>query len=188
MFTSHSQLKRRTGPNSLNRFEYLQELVTEYQDTDDAEAKYQVLANLGNFAYDPINYTWLLQLNVVDLFLGRRTIAFADGLEEEDEKIKEFSIGGLCNLCLDSRIRQLIQENEGIPLIINCLSSGNVETVMSSITTLMFLTTAETAKVILTESMRTSMKLLSSSSNVCLANLAKVFLQDYFENPKLNVP
>ncbi|KAK9768403.1 hypothetical protein K7432_001004 [Basidiobolus ranarum] len=179
MFTSRSQLERRTGPYSLNRFEYLQELVTEYQDTDDTEAKHQVLANLANFAYDPINFTWLLQLNVVDLFL--------DALEEEEEQIKEFAMGGICNLCLDHRIRSHIFENDGLPLIINCLSSESVETVKSSITTLMYLTTAETSKVILTESLKNSMKLLSSSSNVCLANLAKIFLSDYFENSKLHI-
>jgi len=30
-----------------------------------------VLANLSNFAYDPINYEYLRQLNVIDLFLGK---------------------------------------------------------------------------------------------------------------------
>ena len=35
------------------------------------ESKLQVLANLANFAYDPINYEHLRKLNVVDLFLGK---------------------------------------------------------------------------------------------------------------------
>lgn len=35
-----------------------------------AESKLQILANLTNFAYDPINYEHLRKLNVVDLFLG----------------------------------------------------------------------------------------------------------------------
>lgn len=36
-----------------------------------SDAKSQVLANLANFAYDPINYTHLRKLNVAELFLGK---------------------------------------------------------------------------------------------------------------------
>lgn len=38
------------------------------------EAKQQVLANLANFAYDPINFNMLWDLKVVDLFLGKKKI------------------------------------------------------------------------------------------------------------------
>lgn len=34
------------------------------------DAKCQVLANLANFSYDPINYPHLQKLNVAELFLG----------------------------------------------------------------------------------------------------------------------
>lgn len=34
------------------------------------------MANLANFAYDPINYDYFLQLNVVDLFLGESSILY----------------------------------------------------------------------------------------------------------------
>ena len=34
-------------------------------------AKVQILANLANFSYDPINYGHLRKLNVIDLFLGK---------------------------------------------------------------------------------------------------------------------
>lgn len=34
------------------------------------EAKEQVLANLANFAYDPINYEYMRALKIPDLFLG----------------------------------------------------------------------------------------------------------------------
>ena len=33
--------------------------------------KRQVLANLANFSYDPINYQFLRRLKVIDLFLGK---------------------------------------------------------------------------------------------------------------------
>ena len=35
-------------------------------------AKEEILANLANFAYDPINYDHFRKLNVVDLFMGKR--------------------------------------------------------------------------------------------------------------------
>lgn len=50
-----------------------------------ADAKEQVLANLANFAYDPSNYQYLRQLQVLDLFL--------DSLSEENENLVEFAIG-----------------------------------------------------------------------------------------------
>ena len=34
MFTSQASIDRKTGPDNLGRFEYLQALVTEFQDTD----------------------------------------------------------------------------------------------------------------------------------------------------------
>jgi len=36
-----------------------------------SESKLQVLANLANFAYDPVNYDYIRRLNVIDLFLGK---------------------------------------------------------------------------------------------------------------------
>lgn len=50
-----------------------------------ADAKEQVLANLANFAYDPSNYQYLRQLQVLDLFL--------DSLSEENETLVKFAIG-----------------------------------------------------------------------------------------------
>lgn len=53
-------------------------------------AKEQVLANLANFAYDPINYGFLKSLHVIDLFL--------DQLSETNPKLVQYAVGGLCNL------------------------------------------------------------------------------------------
>ncbi|KAF7477916.1 armadillo repeat-containing protein 7 isoform X4 [Marmota monax] len=68
----------------VGRLGYLQALVTEFQETESQDAKEQVLANLANFAYDPSNYQYLRQLQVVDLFL--------DSLSEENETLVEFAI------------------------------------------------------------------------------------------------
>lgn len=51
-----------------------------------------MLANLANFAYDPINYEFLRKLSVIDLFL--------DQLSEENVHFVQFGLGGLCNLAL----------------------------------------------------------------------------------------
>jgi hypothetical protein len=56
------------------------------------EAKEQILANLANFAYDPINYDTLFELHVPDLFI--------DALDEPNPKFFEFAIAGICNCCL----------------------------------------------------------------------------------------
>ncbi|PKY38496.1 ARM repeat-containing protein [Rhizophagus irregularis] len=174
MFSTRRQLERRTGKSGTPRFEYLEELVNEYQNTNDQEAKYQVLAILANFAYDPINYDWLLQLNVVDLFL--------DTLSEPDEKLKEFGLGGLCNLCLETRNKEHIIDNGGIPMIIDCLSNENLNTQLSAITTLIFLITPKSEQFILTEHVKEEIIKLLQCDSVCVKNLATIFLEDYFSS------
>ena len=72
MFSSKEYLEKKTGAWGVGRFKYLQALVTEFQDTSKKENKLQVLANLANFAYDPINYDYFRQLNILDLFLGEK--------------------------------------------------------------------------------------------------------------------
>ena len=104
MFSTRADLARRTGPHGVGRFPYLQRLVGEYQDTDSADARRQVLANLANFAYDPVNYEYLRALNVLDAFL--------DCLSESDADLVEFAMAGLCNLCLDRANKSHILAND----------------------------------------------------------------------------
>lgn len=171
MFSSKSYLEKKTGPYGVGRFSYLQQLVTEYQNTDDCETKQQVMANLANFAYDPINYEYLRTLNVLDLFL--------DGLEESDEKLVEFAVGGICNASCDKDNKKHILENGGIKLIIKCLSRYTEETVLSAITSLMYLVTPESKMEITCVPVVECMLRLSKSKNKKLKNLATVFLEDY---------
>lgn len=58
-----------------------------------SDAKCQVLANLANFAYDPINYGYIRDVGVLDIFLHVVK-------NETDEKLLRFAIAGICNLCL----------------------------------------------------------------------------------------
>lgn len=165
-------MQARRGPAAeSDRFEYLQTLVTEFQDTDSQEAKEQVLANLANFAYDPQNYGHLRQLQVIDLFL--------DMLTEDSETLVEFGIGGLCNLCLDKANKDSIVQAGGIAQVIQCLSSANEETVLSAITTLMYLCTASTHEQISALPVVECMLRFSLSANRRISNLAHIFLEDY---------
>ncbi|RVW39399.1 Armadillo repeat-containing protein 7 [Vitis vinifera] len=83
-----------------------------------AETKERIAANLANFAYDPFNYNFLRQLNVLELFL--------DCITEPNEKLVEFGVGGICNSCADPENAAVITNCGGIPLIIQCLSSPAV--------------------------------------------------------------
>ena len=171
MFSTKEMLVKKTGPYGIGRFSFLQSLVTEFQDTTSEEAKIQVLANLANFAYDPINYEYLRQLCVIDLFL--------DCLSETNQQMIEYAIGGLCNLCLDKDNKEYILGNDGVKQVLTCLSNSNEETVLSAITTLMFLVTPESKADITAPPVIDAMLQLSASKNPRLSNLATVFLEDY---------
>ncbi|KAK1163900.1 armadillo repeat-containing protein 7 [Acipenser oxyrinchus oxyrinchus] len=160
-----------SGSQGSDRFEYLQALVTEFQDTDSQEAKEQVLANLANFSYDPANYEHLRRLQVPDLFL--------DMLTEDQENLVEYGMGGLCNLCLDKVNKAYILQNRGVELVTGCLSSPREETVLSAITALMYLVTPAARSQITAPPVVECMLRFSLSENKRLSNLAEVFLQDY---------
>lgn len=161
---------KRGSSEGSDRFEYLQSLVTEFQDTDSEESKEQVLANLANFAYDPGNIDFLKELQVPDLFM--------DMLTEENENFVEFGMGGLCNLSMDPECRDIILQSRGISLVTSCLSSRREETVLSAITTLMNLLTPSSRSDVTDQAIVQCMLRFSLSESPRLRNLAAVFLQD----------
>ncbi|XP_072312969.1 armadillo repeat-containing protein 7 [Eucyclogobius newberryi] len=163
-------MSRKGSAEGSDRFEYLQTLVTEFQDTDSKEAKEQVLANLANFSYDPKNYDHLRDLQVIDLFL--------DMLTEENDNFVEFGMGGLCNLSMVPEFRGFILQNDGINLVTNCLSSQNEETILSAITLLMNLITTDSRSEITQPGILHCLLRFSLSESPRLRNLASVFLQD----------
>ncbi|GAB1607160.1 armadillo repeat-containing protein 7-like [Argonauta hians] len=176
MLSNYDHLQKKTGENGIGRLPYLQSLVTEFEETTSQGAKQEVLANLANFAYDPINYGYFTQLNVVDMFL--------DSLEEEDEKLVEFAAAGLCNCCLDERTQQLILQNGGVSLLKkHCLSGVNEETVISALTCLLYLSTnADSSKDILSEEFVQQIVKWSTDTNTRIRNLATIFKEDYIQN------
>uniref|UniRef100_A0A023F0R4 Armadillo repeat-containing protein 7 n=1 Tax=Triatoma infestans TaxID=30076 RepID=A0A023F0R4_TRIIF len=172
MFSTKEYLKKRTGKNKVERYDFLKLLVEEFNTTKSLEAKQQVLANLANFAYDPINYEFLRNLSVIELFLQQ--------LDSKDENIVEYAVAGICNICLDFTNKDYIIDTPGgIEAIIDCLSSRNEETVISSLTILIFLITPKSKNRIVTPSTIEYIVAFSRNPNKRIQNLAKIFLLDY---------
>ena len=75
MYSTPCSLARRTGKFDVNRPTYLKQLAEEYECKSTSEdKKLQVLANLGNFAYDPINYEYIRRFNILDIFILAKKI------------------------------------------------------------------------------------------------------------------
>lgn len=173
MFSTKARLIKRTGKNGIGRYDFLKLLATEYKTTKSRDAKEQVLANLANFAYDPINYGYIRQLQIIDIFLN--------ALSENNPKLVRFAIGGTCNLCLDAINKIYILRNRGVELVSSLLSSQDEDIVLSAISTLMFLITPESRNEITSAEIIKSMLKFSCDTNIRIKNLAIIFLSDYCE-------
>ncbi|XXG86098.1 hypothetical protein AAC387_Pa11g1059 [Persea americana] len=172
MFTNNKRQRERTGKYGTPRLQYLQELVAQFQNTTDEESKERIAANLSNFAYDPYNYSFLRQLNVLELFL--------DCLTEPNEKLVEFGAGGICNSCIDPANAAIITQCGGIPLIIQCLSSPVRNTVNSALGALYYLCNPATKEDILKpEVIEVIQKYAANTLSVSFSNLANAFLDKH---------
>ncbi|KAH9781187.1 hypothetical protein WN944_015107 [Citrus x changshan-huyou] len=170
MFTNNQRQEERTGRSGTPRLQYLQELVSQFQNSTDEERKEKIVANLANFAYDPYNYTFLRQLNVLELFL--------DCITEPNEKLVEFGVGGICNASVDPANAAIITKSGGIPLIIECLSSPVRNTVNHALGALYYLCSMSTKEEILKPEVVDVIRRYAAaeSVNVSFSNLAKAFL------------
>lgn len=182
MFSTPASLKKRTGKADINRFNYLKELVNEYtSNLVETEKKEQVLANLANFAYDPINYEFFKRLNIIDLFIN--------GLRETNHKIVHFSIAGICNLCLEQNNKEYLLRNNLVNLILNCLCSEannqDMETILNILTTILFLIEDQNFKnqILNFQNDKINFKSLvsefSKSTNKRLSNLAVLIIEHF---------
>lgn len=144
MLSSRERLNQRQGKYGTPRHEYLQQLITEYQYTSQILRKEEIVANLANFGYDPINYASFCHLHVMDLFID-----ILDEAQNPDEDIQrgiqmhtndprkpvhrnvplntsasmkyslqEFALGGICNCIPDPILQQDFLSNDAIPLIL----------------------------------------------------------------------
>lgn len=96
-----------------------------------SECKEQVLANLANFAYDPLNYHYLRELKIVELFL--------DNLFDVNPFLVEYSIKGICNLVNDPVNQEIIFSGDGIERIKRLVYTDNPAILCPALTTLIFL-------------------------------------------------
>ncbi|EOA17513.1 hypothetical protein CARUB_v10005846mg [Capsella rubella] len=175
MFTNSGRQEERTGKHGTPRLQYLQELVSQFQNATDEETKERIVANLGNFSYDPYNYTILRQLNVLELFI--------DCLTEPNEKLVEFGIGGICNACAEPNNVTIIVQADGTPLIIKCLSSPVRKTVNYALGALYYMCdyNRATREQILKEEVVDLIERYAAAESVSVSfsNLAKAFLDKH---------
>jgi len=163
MFTSRKQLIKKSGKKGVDRFEYLQELVNEFHQSTSLESQEQVLANLANFSYDPLNYHYLRELKVIDIFIS--------GLTSRNQFFNLYCIKGICNLSNDPLNQEIIVRSGGIDPIKQLIKSDKEDLCIAAITTLIFL---ENFSIDIVEDLR----LLAGSANQTLSNLALIYLQD----------
>ena len=111
--------------------------------------------------------------------VGRGKLGGGPGLRHPDSLCS--SPGGLCNLCSDRANKEHILQTGGVPLIINCLSSPNEETVLSAVTTIMYLSSPGSGSHPELTAMPVVQCMLrfSLSANARLRNLAQIFLEDF---------
>ncbi|KAF3427648.1 hypothetical protein E2986_08393 [Frieseomelitta varia] len=166
MFSSKKQLIKRTGKNPVGRYDFLKLLATEFQTTKSKEAREQVLANLANFAYDPINYGYIRQLQIIDLFLHT--------LSENNIKLVRFAAAAICNLCADPINKLYILRNQGIHLLTSLLSSQDEDTVLSAITSLIFLLIPDYKNEVTAELIEKISGLSNCENNHDILNFAKL--------------
>ncbi|CAM0956077.1 unnamed protein product [Alopecurus aequalis] len=173
MFTNAQRQVERTGRGGTSRDQYLQDLVTQFQESTDEECKERIVANLSNFAYDPYNYAFMRQLNILELFL--------DCITESDERLVEFGVGGICNSCVDPANASVITQCGGIPLVVQCLSSPVRNTVIYALGALYYLCNPSTKKEILTPDVLQMIRDYSAAGavNSSFSNLANAFLDKH---------
>lgn len=182
MFSSPQTLERRTGKKGTSRYDYLNEIITEFNTTDSEEYKQQILANLTNFAYDPINYEYFRRLNVLDIFLN--TINECQLNTEINIKKVGFAISGICNLTLDEKNKEyLLTKSNLIQMLKLILSTykGNEDIILINILTIFVFVNNDLVKnEINTDSNLVDVvKKLVYSKNRSLSNIATVFLEDF---------
>ncbi|KAJ3653536.1 hypothetical protein Zmor_012783 [Zophobas morio] len=173
MFTRKATLVKKTGPDGVGRYEFLKQLIVEFGTTKSPEAKRQVLANLSNFAYDPVNFEFLKQLHALDLFL--------DQLSTDDDDLTHFGLAALCNLSPDPESQDYIIKLNGIKLVSNKLLHKNEEIALNAITTLFYLI-FPSQRHLLTPEILTKINVYEAHPNPRYKNLGVIFMEEANKN------
>lgn len=133
MLSSHARLQARQGQHAPPRHEFLQQLVDEFQRSLHPLRREEIVANLANFAYDPINYAALARLQVMDLFLDLldSDLHPADGRPDSAEPtpgnrpfssassclLAEFALGGISNCIADPALQASFVAGDGLSMV-----------------------------------------------------------------------
>lgn len=181
MFSTPATLDRRTGRFGVNRYNYLKQLVDEYEKTTtNNDHKEQIIANLANFSYDPINYEYIRRLNIIDIFLNLIKTP------TNNVNLLNFSIAGVCNLCLDEKNKAYLIDNSIVDSLKSLMLSNNYfnnDTILTNIlTTLTFLNNEQIKTNHITNDNLFVNKILAiynSSKNKILTNIIQVFLEEF---------
>ncbi|EOY33897.1 ARM repeat superfamily protein isoform 3 [Theobroma cacao] len=119
-----------------------------------------------------------MKLNVLELYL--------DCLTEPNEKLVEFGIGGICNSCVDPANAAILTQCDGIPLVIQCLSSPVRNTVNYALGALYYLCNKSNREEILKPEVVDVIERYAAAQtvNVSFSNLAKAFLDKHVSKDK----
>uniref|UniRef100_A0AAG5CYV8 Uncharacterized protein n=1 Tax=Anopheles atroparvus TaxID=41427 RepID=A0AAG5CYV8_ANOAO len=178
MFSTRERLKRRTPEGGINRRDYIHLLVDEYYETSNLEAQQQVTANLANFAYDPINWQFLLQAKAHELFYE---ILQQSGQGVVDRLLVLHAIVGLTNIALHSAAAEFIDRSNGLTQLNELLKKhiSDCEIVCNILTCLSFLLDEPRIKTLKQDaSFSKLLSELQKSNNPRIANLATVLSED----------
>jgi hypothetical protein len=163
----------------------LRQLIDEYELASTSEKhKEQILANFANFAYDPINYEYFRRFNILDIFIKNLKEFQSNGSkfsENLSEKMITFSLGGICNLCLDSKNKEYLLRNGLIQMIYFYLEhfKDNEECLVTLITTLIFIYDQNSKEdIISNRNGILCIRKLNDSPNKRISNVARVFTED----------
>jgi len=131
-----------SGDGDMSRPEYLGALIQEFvSPLTTPDDRMEILAHLGNFAYDPINFAYLRQSGAIEIFL--------DQLPPSNQKLKssgvealtlaQIAIAGLSNLSIDPETQEILLKPENLQRLIYCLRQKDLEMSKSSLVTLYYL-------------------------------------------------
>uniref|UniRef100_A0A182Q658 Armadillo repeat-containing domain-containing protein n=1 Tax=Anopheles farauti TaxID=69004 RepID=A0A182Q658_9DIPT len=178
MFSTQERLKRRTPDGGINRRTYLKLLVDEYYETSNLEAQQQVTANLANFAYDPINWKFLVEAKAHELFLE---IVQLSGHGVVDRLLVLHAIVGLTNIALDTSIAEYIEHSNGFGHLCRLLEKHRTdcEIVCNTLTCFSFLLNDKRAPVLRQDKCLLGLlQNLRQSTSPRISNLATILSED----------
>lgn len=139
------------------------------------ESKIQVIANLANFSYDPVNYGYLRKSSVINIFL--------ETLRSVDPTLILHSTAGLCNLCNAPEFQPFILQSQSLRDLktLVSLEKTSCDTKVNILTTFyMILTQNALAKnFVCTPDLVGAVIRLRTSPCKNLGNIATIFVQDY---------